>query len=96
MGGKGRGVFSDFRMGRVCHGILFGRRRADDPIVSISRKRSRGEPAGREEGKLVAVLLREPDWFHVQSHLLLATHVALHMAALRAHTVRHCVRNLRA
>lgn len=66
MGGKGRGVFSDFRMGRVCHGILFGRRRADDPIVSISRKRSRGKPTGREESKLVGVLLREPDCFHVQ------------------------------
>jgi hypothetical protein len=54
MGGKGRGVFSDFRLGRVCpahiHGFGSG---ADVSAVSIPNKCARWKPAGCQEGKLV-------------------------------------------
>ena len=54
MGGKGRGVFSDFRMGRVCfshspwHVEL-----ANMETVPIPCERACWKLAGREEGKLV-------------------------------------------
>jgi ribosomal protein S14 len=54
MGGKGRGVFSDFRLGRVCIAHVFGcEYNTDLAAVSIPNKRARGKSARSEEGKLV-------------------------------------------
>jgi hypothetical protein len=54
MGGKGRGVFSDFRLGRVC--ILHVHkmhRRADELAVPIPNQCARWKSAGCKEGQLV-------------------------------------------
>lgn len=53
MGGKGRGVFSDFRLGRVCRCELELVSEADSVVVPISNKRARWEPTWSEQGKLV-------------------------------------------
>jgi ribosomal protein S14 len=54
MGGKGRGVFSDFRMGRVCFSHSSRHvKLANVGTVSIPCQRAGWKPAGREEGKLV-------------------------------------------
>jgi ribosomal protein S14 len=54
MGGKGRGVFSDFRLGRV---RILGREEvesiADNTIVPIPHERACWKPPRCEEGKLV-------------------------------------------
>jgi hypothetical protein len=54
MGGKGRGVFSDFRLGRV-RTSYFTRDvcNTDTAAVPIPNERARWQPAGCEEGKLV-------------------------------------------
>jgi ribosomal protein S14 len=53
MGGKGRGVFSDFRLGRVCDTRLRARSDANQVIVPIPNQRARWISTGCEEGKLV-------------------------------------------
>jgi hypothetical protein len=53
MGGKGRGVFSDFRMGRVWDDMFFEKYGADHLTVPIPSKRPRWKPTGCEESKLV-------------------------------------------
>jgi hypothetical protein len=53
MGGKGRGVFSDFRMGRVGTSDYVEVRDTNLIIVSIPNQRARWKPAGCEEGQLV-------------------------------------------
>jgi hypothetical protein len=54
MGGKGRGVFSDFRLGRVRSsyftGVVYN---ADTAAVPVPNERARRQPAWREEGQLV-------------------------------------------
>jgi hypothetical protein len=53
MGGKGRGVFSDFRLGRVgtpSHIELYG---TDSITVPIPNQCARWKPAGCKEGQLV-------------------------------------------
>jgi hypothetical protein len=54
MGGKGRGVFSDFRLGRVC-GPDTNREElhTNYALVPIPSQRARWKPAGCEEGQLV-------------------------------------------
>jgi hypothetical protein len=54
MGGKGRGVFSDFRLGRVrSPQFTRGVYNADIAAVPIPNERARRQPARCEEGKLV-------------------------------------------
>lgn len=54
MGGKGRGVFSDFRLGRVCCHRKGREAEADAFIVPVQDKRAGWKPAWCEEGKLVS------------------------------------------
>ena len=53
MGGKGRGVFSDFRLGRVCCNRNKEESEANVFVVPVQDKRACWKPAWREEGKLV-------------------------------------------
>jgi len=53
MGGKGRGVFSDFRLGRVCAGLYCFKESSDTIAVPIPYKRAGWQLAGCEEGELV-------------------------------------------
>jgi ribosomal protein S14 len=53
MGGKGRGVFSDFRLGRVCLAAIHAGNHRLKTLVPIPNQRARGKSAGCEEGKLV-------------------------------------------
>lgn len=55
MGGKGRGVFSDFRLGRVRCRVILGESEANIFTVPIPSKRVGWKPAGREEGELVDI-----------------------------------------
>lgn len=53
MGGKGRGVFSDFRLGRVCPIAPDEQIKAKLLAVPIQSERPCWKPARREEGELV-------------------------------------------
>ena len=53
MGGKGRGVFSDFRLGRVCTMYAHSSTGTDTAAVPIPHQRARRKPARRKEGELV-------------------------------------------
>jgi hypothetical protein len=55
MGGKGRGVFSDFRLGRVGTLIHTGAQGTDFVTVPIPNQRARWKSAGCKEGQLVDV-----------------------------------------
>jgi hypothetical protein len=54
MGGKGRGVLSDFRLGRVCFShALYRIINTDIFAVPIPNQRARWKSAGCKEGELV-------------------------------------------
>lgn len=77
MGGKGRGVFSDFRLGRVSRSqILPHINQTDTETVPIPNKRARREVAGREEGELV----KEGD-YGISCIICISCGIAPHWAA---------------
>jgi hypothetical protein len=65
MGGKGRGVFSDFRLGRVGPSTDMSRHRTDTVAVPISNQRPRWKPPGCTEGELVDLRWEEGAVEHV-------------------------------
>jgi hypothetical protein len=65
MGGKGRGVFSDFRLGRVGPFIPTEEHATDTDSVPIPNQRSRWKPSGCTEGQLVTLRWEEGDMEHL-------------------------------
>jgi hypothetical protein len=69
MGGKGRGVFSDFRLGRVCSFVDSGARLiADVFTVSIQDKCARWKLARREEGELVEWICSSVEYVYTMAY----------------------------